>query len=748
MSKFFSFTFFLILVCSSPLFASLDDTSLIDREKTVGDDFSLKSFNSCENMDEVLSRYLKKSLYDQLSLYGDMRRGFGGGMEPWMGGGGEEALSSMPSVASPVADSSSISSSKVSMSETNVQITGVDESDVIKTDGTYIYYVSNTQHEDGFQYVHIVRASDMALIKRIKLPQNYNTNTLYLADGFLTVLANRWIEGPMYQGIISRSQNTDTVVVVYDVRDPSRPELKRFYTVSGHLAHSRRNGDYLYVLSQDSISLNIWWYRSDVIDKLDIQKYIDNEFDAVSILPKTIEIKKDENPIHRLPWNASKLPYSYKKWTVWCQEIEYLLPEKPDNLWFLTLSIIPLKGNGDIVKKVIWGDVSQFFMSLESLYIVSSHWNQWGDFSCPPGARCMMPFFRSEQNSLIHKFQIKSGSAKYVYSVMTPGMPLSKYAMHEKDWILITAQQKDWSTNGVDIFAIDPTGKLISKLENVGAKERFQSSRYVNDRLYLVTFEQVDPLFVIDISQPKSMKILGELIMPGYSTYLHPYDDNHLIGLWYDTQTNTWWGTTNAGLKVDLYDVSDVRNPKQKYSKVYGGIGSSSEALTDPRSLVWDDAKKTLLFPAQLLDQNMQTYENLTAWQWLLALKIDKNAGITEEARISHIDMTGISEKRKTECAKYDVKVEEKKCYTHLTTGKKTCIDPMDNPANPRIPTYCFAEYDDSSYIASHFWDYVHSYVQRGIYIKNTLYTASPYMIQAHTYGGGYGFVGKLELGK
>lgn len=175
-----------------------------------------------------------------------------------MGGGGEEALSSMPSVASPVADSSSASSSKVSMSETNVQITGVDESDVIKTDGTYIYYVSNTHHEDGFQYVHIVRASDMTLIKRIKLPQNYNSNTLYLADGLLTVLANRWIDTPMYPSIISRSQNTDTVVVVYDVRDPSRPELKRFYTVSGHLAHSRRNGDYLYVLSQDSIYLNIW----------------------------------------------------------------------------------------------------------------------------------------------------------------------------------------------------------------------------------------------------------------------------------------------------------------------------------------------------------------------------------------------------------------------------------------------------------------------------------------------------------
>lgn len=66
------------------------------------------------------------------------------------------------------------------------------------------------------------------------------------------------------------------------------------------------------------------------------------------------------------------------------------------------------------------------------------------------------------------------------------------------------------------------------------------------------------------------MKIVGELTMPGYSTYLHPYDDNHLIGIGYDTKANQWGGTTNAGIKVDLYDVSDITKPKQKYSQVYG----------------------------------------------------------------------------------------------------------------------------------------------------------------------------------
>jgi uncharacterized secreted protein with C-terminal beta-propeller domain len=181
---------------------------------------------------------------------------------------------------------------------------------------------------------------------------------------------------------------------------------------------------------------------------------------------------------------------------------------------------------------VIYGDASQFFMTQGSLYIVSNYWKQGADeTTCPPNARCIMPMFRSEQNALIHRFSTKKDTVKYEYSVLTPGMPLSQYALNEKNGVLYTANQKDWTTNGVDIFAIDSTGKLLSKLENVGAKERFQAARYIGDRLYLVTFEQIDPLFVIDTKDAKNMTILGELKMPGYSTYLHPYDATHLIGV-------------------------------------------------------------------------------------------------------------------------------------------------------------------------------------------------------------------------
>jgi inhibitor of cysteine peptidase len=749
MHKSFSYSVLLVLLFNFSLFAQLDDTQVLDREKIPVSNVQLKKFVSCDSMDSVLSEYFRKQLFSQISGYGD--GGIYPGLERMNDGLIAPTNSDVSSPAMAEMSKSSVSGGgEVFMSQTNVQIEGIDESEVVKTDGKYIYYVSNTPDQDGFQYVYIASAvpsSELSLVKRIKLPSTYSNLSLYLSDGKLTILANKWNNNyrpPV--SLISRGNSSETIVVVYDVTVPSKPVLDQYYSVSGNLSQSRRNGDFLYVLSQDFITLNTWGYRG-VFDKASIQKYIDTEFRYDTLLPQVVEVKRNTNGTSNLPWKGKNLPYSFQKSSIPCEEIEYLLPEKPDNLSFLTLSIIPLSWKWKIQKKVIYGDASQFFMSLDSLYIVSNYWQQGGDFACPMNARCMMPFFRSEQNSLIHKFRMNKDKVDYVYTVLTPGTPLSQYAMNERDGVLYTAHQRDMMTNGVDLFAIDANGKLLSKIENIGPNERFQSSRYIGNRLYLVTFEQVDPLFVIDTTDPKKMKVLGELVMPGYSTYLHPYDANHLIGIGYDTKTNTWGGTSNAGIKIDLYDVTDVSVPKQKFSKVFGGIGSHSDALSNPRALVWDATNKNLLLPVQLLDQNITTYENLTAWQWLMVVGIDKNAGIAEKARISHIDMTGIAEKRKKACAAYGSVSHEKKCFTHVTTGEKTCLDPSE-VSGQKIPLYCFSEYDDTSFIATNFWEYSNSFIQRGVYINKSLYTVSPSFIQANTYGGNYALEKKVGLGK
>lgn len=145
------------------------------------------------------------------------------------------------------------------------------------------------------------------------------------------------------------------------------------------------------------------------------------------------------------------------------------------------------------------------------------------------------------------------------------------------------------------------------------------------------------------------------------------------------------------------------------------------------------------------MDQNLANYQFTSAWQGLLALKIDKNSGITQEAKITHIDMTGIAQKRREECAKYGAPSKEEKCYTHIVTGEKICLKPQDNPENQAIPLYCYSEYDDSSYLANKIWELYPAFVQRGLYIGNSLYTVSPNSIQANNYGGSYELQKKIE---
>lgn len=149
-----------------------------------------------------------------------------------------------------------------SFSGTNVQVEGIDEADVIKTDGKYIYYASNTPEKDGFQYITIALASpakDLEVVKKIKLPMSYGNIQLYLSDKKLTIVANKWNQNYIYTpSPVSMGSGSMTVVAVYDIADVMKPKLERFYTVSGDYSQSRREGDYLYIVSQNWMNLNVW----------------------------------------------------------------------------------------------------------------------------------------------------------------------------------------------------------------------------------------------------------------------------------------------------------------------------------------------------------------------------------------------------------------------------------------------------------------------------------------------------------
>ena len=147
--------------------------------------------------------------------------------------------------------------------------------------------------------------------------------------------------------------------------------------------------------------------------------------------------------------------------------------------------------------------------------------------------------------------------------------------------------------------------KTIGSLTHIAEQEKIYSTRFIGDRLYMVTFKRIDPFFVIDLATPTAPKILGKLKIPGYSDYLHPYDATHIIGVGKETGTNDWGGVSTKGIKLALFDVSDVEHPTQIDKVEIGDAGSDSAALSDHKAFLFDKSKNLLVIPARVVKNDV-----------------------------------------------------------------------------------------------------------------------------------------------
>lgn len=163
---------------------------------------------------------------------------------------------------------------------------------------------------------------------------------------------------------------------------------------------------------------------------------------------------------------------------------------------------------------------------------------------------------------------------------------------------------KPKNTSKNNIYVLDKKLALTGKLEGIAPGEKIYSVRFMGDRAYMVTFKKVDPLFVIDLKEPKAPKILGALKIPGYSDYLHPYDENHVIGFGKDTieamdstRNFAWY----QGMKIALFDVTDVTHPVEQFKEIIGDRGTDSELLQNHRALLFSREKNVLAFPVTVM---------------------------------------------------------------------------------------------------------------------------------------------------
>ena len=782
--KFIVMLFVLFFFSVSQLWATQVDNSIeseinkLEVEEFSGD-FSLKTFSSCSAMDEIMDEYIQdywKNNSQRNYYYNDMV------IEELM----DDSLDSN--------ESETLQSSKPSnvswgdFSSTNTQIQWVDESDIIKTDGKYVYFYN--QDKKSVFIWDVQDPKNLNIIKEIKIPNNIYSPVLYIDENRLIIVGWGYINtNPKnVDNYYAGYNNTKTFTIVFDTTDIENPSLIKMFVSDGNFSKSRKIWDHIYLLS------NKWFHVPYYL--FDQEWY--KAFDSSIIMPKSMELTKtsDVSKQNTLV-NNKKYPYEVTAWDmVDCNEISYSFPDKE------TFQEVEFSPNFNIISAINIRDVQQkvetdviawnsteIFMSQDNLYITDRQYIK-NNFRCAAGMMCIQPFFFWGSNTIVHKLNIDKQNVDYQTSALIPGSPLNQYSMDEHDGNFRIITQKYSPEKNSAVYVLDENLKLLWSLDGLGKTEDFKSSRFMWDKLFLVTFEQIDPFYVIDMSDNSQPKVLWELKIPGYSTYLHPYDENHIIWIWYNTTQNKWWGTINDGIKIDLYEIDYDRKPvdkwnwdeqidslikwgctqirvdvdgntcwlnedktsydictemlttqkldspkcvewnfqknlwdiyvAQKFTKTIGEYGSSSEATYNPRMFMWNANKNMLLLPAKIfINSPDDQYKKIDFYQGLFGFEINKDTGITQKYKTTHIDFSNLETKRENLCNKYS-QTDDQTCK-ELIDGTMYCTQKTQQ----YVPTYCYADSSLGEFKARFAYDYSRNYIKRALWIWDTAISVS-----------------------
>lgn len=476
----------------------------------------------------------------------------------------------------------SASATEKKYSETNVQVKGVDEADIVKTDGNYIYYVTNEK-------VYIIDGKSL----EIKAKLDYDTKNIfypseiYINENKMIVLGTSYEENKTKEETNSFIEYdyapyygaSQTKVIVYNISDKSNPKEERTITIDGEYDTSRMIEDNIYFIS----SKRMYYY--------DLAKIEDDE-----IMPL---IKDTANENRKLE----------------CTDIAYF--EGTQNNAFMTVAGFNINNKEKINTESFFGASDDVYANQNNLYITQTEYKY--------------VFGQEKSTSKIYKFNLENTTINLQAQTEVKGNLKDQFSMDEYDGKLRIATTKGYDeTSKNQLYILDENLNEIGKIENLAKGEKIYSVRFVGKIGYIVTFEQIDPLFVIDLSDPTNPEVKGELKIPGYSSYLHPYDETHIIGIGYNTRSNGYGGVTNDNMKMSMFDVSDVSNPKEMFSIDIGSGYTYSEIINNHKALFYDKDRNLIGFPIETTGNSKRSYSNNS----FRIYKIDLEKGFTEYGKI------------------------------------------------------------------------------------------------------------------
>ncbi len=619
---------------------------------------NIKKFSSAKEIRDFLKASAASSGYSQYGWGGYF---IGGMREEAMAVTGNAVVPPMPAATPAMIKGAESGASDYST--TNIQVQGVDEADFIKNDGKYIYVIAQNKLViiDAFPAAAANTLSTITLDGRpADLFVNDDRLVVFTEDDAQTMVIPEYDFRPM--PVYTQRTNA----LIYDISDRKKPVQVSNFSINGNYFQSRMIGDYVYFIVKEYVN-----YYNDFVDLPAIKRgsskiltpdvyYFDNPeqnyvFHTIASLnigsgkinAKSFMMGYSDN----LYVSENNIYITYKKnlpgryYEAQREERFYkvVVPQLPNGTQDEIFAIRDSK----LTSSEKWDKISSI---LEDTYNNMSE-NEKQDYARNVQAAAEeyeTKLAQEMDKTVIQKINVNKGDIEYRTKGEVPGSLLNQFSMDESgENFRVATTSRIWtgreSKQYNNVFVMDKDLGITGKLEDIAPGESIYSTRFIGKRLYMVTFKRIDPLFVIDLSDPKNPKILGELKIPGFSDYLHPYDENHIIGVGKETGDNQWGGTSVKGVKLSLFDVSDVSNPKQLDKYEIGTSGTDSEALRDHKAFLFDRKKNLLVIPVREVSETPKYndgsgYYMQRVWQGAYVFNLTPEDGFKLRGRVSHLD--------------------------------------------------------------------------------------------------------------
>src|SRR3989338_3005226 len=641
-----------LLIIALGLIAVVLLFSFYNRDQYTYTDDSLKTFKSEDELKSFLKQNVNKHYY----------------------GGRTDSFTAASAESLDVQSTKSTAGSD-DYSTTNIQVTGVDEADIIKNDGKYIYALT---YNKAF-IIDAFPPEGMKVFSEIKFNESESESQMFVNGDTLILFTNTYMYGGGCSGDVCIAQSdvaiaSDAVsskvaessmiapeyygsswtnIYLYDISDRENIKLEKVIEIDGNYVNSRMIENYVYLISNKNINvnnpvppiyrLNGQEVKTSVAD-IYYWGYPDSNYMFTSVSAINVNDRALDSKTFLTGYSSSLYVSEKNIYLTSIKSVDYAIYSEK---YFNEVALPLLPGDASLSKIINSDDDVYTRMSRVQEFIYSNSLTLTGkekELFDQQFQKLQETFetkiSKETERTVVHKISMDKNVINFEETGEVPGTVLNQFSMDEHNGnFRIATTTGNWRDTSLNhLYILDEDLDIVGSVEDLAKGERIYSTRFMGDKVYMVTFRQVDPLYVIDASNPENPKVLGYLKVTGYSSYLHPYDEAHIIGIGMEATED---GRVQ-GLKIALFDVSDFENPKEasKYdlsNKVPGKYSySHSDALYDHKAFLFSKEKGILVIPVSISSYS-EDYSTNEYWQGAYVFNINSEA-IEYKGRISHYE--------------------------------------------------------------------------------------------------------------